>query len=73
MAVDLAQARERCLRQYVRSARKSVKCLLSPAKTARCIVKTAFRNEKIAAVKNGPFNKMPSFIRGHFVFNDGLL
>lgn len=54
-AVDLAGDQEKCIKRSVENARKSVKCLSSPAKTARFIVRNAFRNAKIAAVNNGPF------------------
>ena len=49
-AVDLAGDQGKCIRQYAENARKSVKCLSSPEKTARFIVKSVFQSVKIAAV-----------------------
>ena len=68
-AVDLAGDHGKCIRRFAKNAKKSVKCLSSPAKTARSIARNAFRSVKIAAVNSGPFYQNALFfIRGHFAF-----
>ena len=66
--VDLAGDQERCIKQFAENARKSVKCLSSPAKTARFIARSAFRSAKIAVVKRRFLPKYPLSVRGYFVF-----
>jgi len=51
MAIDLAVARERCIRPSVEIARKSVKSLSSLEKTVLYIVRIVLQSTRIAAVK----------------------
>ena len=63
VVVDLAGDQGKCIRRFAKSARKSAKCLSSPAKTVRFIARNVFQSVKIAAVKNGPFlSKCPLYI-----------
>ena len=55
VVVDSAHGQEKCSRQFAQVVKKNVKFLLSPAEIVQFIVKNAIQNEKIAAVKRGPF------------------
>mgnify|MGYP001578560497 FL=1 len=48
-------SRRKCIKQFVLSARKSVKFLLSLVELVQFIAKSVTQNEKIAAVKRGEF------------------
>lgn len=49
--MDMANGHGRCIKRYVRIARKSVKFPSSPAETVQFTVKIATQSEKIAVVK----------------------
>ena len=49
----MIDSRGKCTKRFVRSAKKSVKFLLSLEETVQFTAKNAIQSEKIAAVKRG--------------------
>jgi len=48
--MDMTGGRGKCIKQFARIVKKSVKCHLSQTVTVRFIAKNAIRKEKIAGV-----------------------
>ena len=58
---DTTEVREKCIRPFVRIAKRNAKSLSNPGKIVRCIAGTVSPNTKIVVVKNGEHNLLPGW------------